>query len=491
MGKKKKLFDILPLEEIKVILGKKDREITNLAIDSRFCESGCLFLAFRGSVVDGHQFINSAIEKGANVIVCENLPDQTFPHVTYVQVANARKAAGFIANKYYGSISDRVIMVGVTGTNGKTTIATLLYNLFSSLGYTCGLISTVENIINGKVVPATHTTPDVIQLHKLLQTMEEAGCTHVFMEVSSHAVDQDRIGGLHFKVAIFSNISQDHLDYHKTMDRYIKAKKTFFDHLNKESYALINIDDKRGRVMVQNTLARIKTYSLRTMADYKGNIIDNNIIGLMMKINGQEAYFKLIGDFNAYNILAVYGTALILGQPIQQVLTILSGIQGPAGRFEQIIDPISQKCGIVDYAHTPDAVENVLLTIKAVKKPASKIFTVVGCGGDRDKTKRPIMARIAVDNSDVLILTSDNPRTEDPEKILDDMQAGISNELAHRCLRITDRKSAIQTAVMMAGNGDVVLVAGKGHETYQEIMGVKTPFDDKKLLSEFLLSSKG
>lgn len=490
MSKQKKLFDILPQGEIRKISGHQDREVSMLTIDSRKCTKDCLFLAFLGSVTDGHTYIKTAIEKGAGTIVCEKWPEEILEDITYVLVDDARKVAGLISDLFFDHVSDKIVLVGVTGTNGKTTVATLLFNLFVSLGHKCGLISTVENRIMDTVIPATHTTPDVIRLHSLLLQMSEAGCSHVFMEVSSHAVHQNRIGGLRFKVALFTNLTQDHLDYHVTMANYIKAKKMFFDHLDKNSFALVNIDDKQGRVMVQNTKASVSTYSLRAMADFKGIILDNSIFGLMMKINGEEAYFKLIGDFNAYNILAAYGTAVLLGKTPGETLTYLSGLSGPAGRFEQIVDAESGKCGIVDYAHTPDALENVLDTIKKVKKPVSKIITVVGCGGDRDKTKRPIMAKIAAELSDTLILTSDNPRTEDPESILDDMSKGISPEMETKTLRIADRKTAIKTAVMMAGHNDIILVAGKGHETYQEIMGVKTPFDDKLFLSEFLLKSR-
>lgn len=490
MSKKKKLFDILPQGEFEEIIGSDNKEVTSITIDSRFCEEGSLFIAFQGVVADGHKFIGSAIKNGAKTIVCERFPEAFEDGITYVKVSDIRVITGKMADRFYDSVSDKLTLIGVTGTNGKTTVATLLFDMFTAMGHQCGLISTVENRIHKKVVPSTHTTPDVISLHKLIHEMVLEGCTHVFMEVSSHAIVQERIGGLRFQAAIFTNISQDHLDYHETMDNYIKAKKQFFDALPKESFALVNIDDKRGKVMVQNTKAKVFTYSLRAMADFKGSILDNSILGLVMKINGEEAYFKLIGDFNAYNLLAVHGTAVLLGYPSGNVLTTLSGLSGPAGRFEQVVDQKTQKCGIVDYAHTPDALENVLATIKKVKKQKSRIITVVGCGGDRDKSKRAIMARIGVEKSDTLILTSDNPRTEDPEAILDDMQSGIPKEMESKMLRISDRKTAIKTAVMLAGNGDIILIAGKGHEKYQEIMGVKTPFDDKKFLTEFLIKNK-
>lgn len=484
------MFDILPQEDIAEVSGTLDREVDSLTIDSRQVREDSVFFAFPGTLTHGHQFIGKAIASGAKTIICERFPEVVAEDVTYIRTENVRKMAGKMADVFFGKVSDHLILTGVTGTNGKTTVATLLYDLFTALGYTCGLISTVENKIGNKVIPSTHTTPDVIQLHGLLAEMKNMGCSHVFMEVSSHAVVQERIGGLRFKAALFTNITQDHLDYHGTMENYIDAKKMFFDHLPKGSYALVNIDDKRGRVMVQNTLADIKTYSLRSMADFKGAIIDNNIMGLLMKINGTEAFFKLIGDFNAYNLLCVYGTAVLLDESPVSVLTALSSLNGPAGRFEQVLDPTTKTCGIVDYAHTPDALDNVLDTIHKVKDKKVNVISVVGCGGDRDKTKRPLMARIAAEKSDTLIITSDNPRTEDPEAILDDMEAGITGNLVSKVLRITDRKTAIKTAVKLAKAGDVVLIAGKGHETYQEIMGVKTPFDDKKFLTEFLIKNR-
>lgn len=490
MESKKKLFDILPQEDIAEVSGSLDREVVSLTIDSREVRENSVFFAFPGTVTDGHQFIGKAIASGAKTIICESFPEVVSPEITYVRTKNVRNIAGKMADAFYGHVSDHLTLTGVTGTNGKTTVATLLYDLFTALGYTCGLISTVENKIGNKVFPSTHTTPDVIKLHSLLADMKNMGCSHVFMEVSSHAVVQERIGGLRFKAALFTNITQDHLDYHGTMENYINAKKLFFDQLLKGSYALVNIDDKRGRVMVQNTAADVKTYSLRTMADFKGAIIDNNIMGLLMKINGTEAFFKLIGDFNAYNLLCVYGTSVLLGESSVSVLTALSSLQGPAGRFEQVLDPVTKTCGIVDYAHTPDALDNVLDTIHKVKDKNVKVLSVVGCGGDRDKTKRPLMAGIAAEKSDTLIITSDNPRSEDPEAILDDMEAGITEQLMSKVLRITDRKTAIKTAVKLARAGDIILVAGKGHETYQEIMGVKTPFDDKKFLTEFLIKDR-
>lgn len=491
MEEKKKLFDILPREEVLEIIGNTERLISSLAIDSRKCTKDGVFFAFPGTVADGRLFIQSAAGNGASVIICEEWPEDGFlPELTYVKVKHIRKVAGKMADAFYHHVSDQVQLVGVTGTNGKTTVATLLYHLFTMAGNKCGLISTVENRIGDRIVPATHTTPDVISLHGLLREMADEGCTHVFMEVSSHAADQERIGGLRFRLAIFTNLTQDHLDYHGTMDHYINAKKKFFDYLPKAAYALVNVDDKRGRVMVQNTKAFVKTYSLRTLADFKGLILDNNILGLVLKINGEEVHVKLIGDFNAYNLLAVYGASVLLGHSPEETLRILSALPGPAGRFEQIVHPETRTCGIVDYAHTPDALDNVLDTIQKVKTPRAKVISVVGCGGDRDKTKRPIMARIAAEKSDTVIFTSDNPRTEDPEAILDDMEKGITPALSRKTLRIADRKEAIKTAVKLAGPGDIILVAGKGHETYQEIMGVKTPFDDKKFLTDYLVGNR-
>lgn len=485
------MFDILPRDQVLEIHGDTDLWIESIHIDSRASGPQSVFIALPGTVTDGRLFIGKAIESGAVAVICQELPDMDkHEGVTFVRVKNARNAAGILADAFYENVSDKIKLCGVTGTNGKTTVVTLLHRLFSELGFTCGLISTVENKIGEQIIPATHTTPDVIQLHRLLYQMHAQGCTHVFMEVSSHAVVQERIGGLRFAVAMFTNMTQDHLDYHETMEKYIEAKKLFFDKLPQNAFALINTDDKRGPVMVQNTLASVKTYSLRNMADFKGMVMDNAITGLVMKINGKEAHCKLIGFFNAYNLLTVYGCAVLLDLQEEKVLTTLSGLNGPAGRFEQVLSPGSQTCGIVDYAHTPDALENVLDTIHKIKNKTSGIITVVGCGGDRDTTKRPLMARIASEKSDILILTSDNPRTEDPEAILDDMEKGIPSHLADKVLRISDRKAAIKTGVMMAKEGDVVLVAGKGHETYQEIMGVKTPFDDKKFLTEFLVKNR-
>ena len=482
--KAKKLFEILPVGFSVALNGRDDVEIKGIEIDSRKVEDGFIYAALRGTLVDGHSFIDAAIKNGAKVILCETC-DEKNPDVTYILVEDVRNYLGELAHNYFDHASESLHLVGVTGTNGKTTVSTLLFQLFTALGYKCGLISTVENRIGDAIIPATHTTPDVVNLHRLLGTMRDESCEYVFMEVSSHAVDQRRIAGLKFEGALFTNISHDHLDYHKTMLNYIKAKKQFFDDLTNDVFALVNIDDHNGSVMLQNTKAKKVTYGLRSMADYKTKILESTVQGLHLKINEKEAFFRLIGEFNAYNLSLVYGAAVELGQDPDQVLAILSGLRGADGRFEQIVDGKTGKCGIVDYAHTPDALENVLETIQKVKKSSINVITVVGCGGDRDKTKRPVMAKVACKWSDKVVLTSDNPRSEDPEAILDDMVAGLDDQDIKKMIRITDRMTAIKTAVMMSSNGDIILVAGKGHENYQEIKGEKFPFDDKKILKEF------
>lgn len=455
-----------------------------MQIDSRAVQSGALFIAVKGVAADGHRFIDGAIEGGAVAVVCEAMPQTLQPQVTYVQVRNSAEAAGQMAHTFYGAPSGKMKLVGVTGTNGKTTIATLLYKLFTGLGYTCGLVSTVENIIAGNVIPSTHTTPDAVKLNALLAQMVAAGCTHVFMEVSSHAVHQYRIAGLHFAGALFSNITHDHLDYHKTFDEYIKAKKGFFDGLRADAFAITNLDDKRGLVMLQNTAARKLTYSLRTVADFKGKILENGLAGLVMTVNEQEVHFRLIGEFNAYNILAVYGAAISLDEDKLEVLQVLSNLTGAEGRFDYMISPKEGVIGIVDYAHTPDALLNVLATINKLRSGEEQVITVVGCGGDRDKTKRPVMGEVATEHSNRVIFTSDNPRSEDPSQILADMETGLNTAARRKTLSIADRKQAIKTAVTMAGPKDILLIAGKGHEKYQEINGVKTHFDDKEVLWE-------
>ena len=480
----KNLSDILYKVRITAVNGATDIAVADVQLDSRKVASGSLFVAVKGHAVDGHQYIAKAIEQGAVAIVCETVPEAPNENITYVQTADSAEAAGQIAHNFFESPSDRFKLVGVTGTNGKTTIATLLYKLFTSLGYTCGLVSTVENVIAGNVIPSTHTTPDAVSLNGLLSGMKDAGCTHVFMEVSSHAVHQKRIAGLQFAGALFSNITHDHLDYHKTFDEYIKAKKAFFDGLTASAFAITNADDKRGAVMLQNTAAKKLSYSLRTVADFKGKILENSLTGLLMTINDVEVHFRLIGEFNAYNLLAVYGAAVSLGEDKAEVLQVLSNLTGAEGRFDYTISKNEKVIGIVDYAHTPDALLNVLATIKKLRTGDERVITVVGCGGDRDKTKRPVMGEVACEHSDKVIFTSDNPRTEDPMEILADIEKGLGTAAKRKAVSIADRKQAIKTALQMAQPEDIVLIAGKGHEKYQEINGVKHHFDDKEVLEE-------
>jgi UDP-N-acetylmuramoyl-L-alanyl-D-glutamate--2,6-diaminopimelate ligase len=480
----KKLSDILYKVHTTALAGNTNIDINDVQIDSRKVQKGSLFVAVKGVAVDGHQFIAKAIEQGAIAIVCEEMPSTQKDGVTYVQTNNSAEAAGLTAHNFYDQPTTKLKLVGVTGTNGKTTIATLLYKLFTCLGYKCGLLSTVENQIAGKVIPSTHTTPDAISLNALLKQMADEGCEYAFMEVSSHAIHQHRIAGLEFAGALFSNITHDHLDYHKTFDEYIKAKKAFFDGLSSSAFAITNIDDKRGSVMLQNTAAKKSTYSLRTVADFKGKILENILTGLVMSINDKEVHFRLIGEFNAYNLLAVYGAAICLGEDRAHVLQCLSNTTGAEGRFDYLISPKERVIGIVDYAHTPDALVNVLGTIKKLKQGHEQVITVVGCGGDRDRTKRPIMGEVACEHSDKVIFTSDNPRSEDPQQILNEMETGLSSAAKRKYVSIVDRKQAIKTAVNMAGAEDIVLIAGKGHEKYQEIKGVKHHFDDKEVLKE-------
>ncbi|WP_346236823.1 UDP-N-acetylmuramoyl-L-alanyl-D-glutamate--2,6-diaminopimelate ligase [Niabella insulamsoli] len=478
------LQDILYKVSLLSVSGNTDVEVSGIAIDSRKVEQGSVFVALKGSAADGHQFIDNAIEKGAAVVVCESVPAVKSADVVYVQVEDSAAAAGVIAHNFYNTPSSKLKLVGVTGTNGKTTVATLLFQLFTGLGYKCGLISTVENKIGGKVVPATHTTPDAVQLNQLLETMVAQGCSHVFMEVSSHAIDQQRIAGLEFEAAIFTNISHDHLDYHKTFDEYIRVKKKFFDQLPKTAFAITNIDDKRGMVMVQNTKASVKTYSLKTMSDFKGKILDNGILGLQMLVDDQEVHFRLIGEFNAHNLLAAYSAAVCLGESRQEVLQVLSQLNGAEGRFEYLISATDKVMAIVDYAHTPDALLNVLATIKKLRKGFEQVITVAGCGGNRDNTKRPVMAAVACEHSDRVVLTSDNPRFEDAGAIIKEMEAGVPAGAKRKCISIVDRREAIKTAISLANKEDIVLVAGKGHEKYQEINGMKHHFDDKQVVTE-------
>ncbi len=470
------------------VVGNPAIPITALILDSRKAREGTLFVAVRGTQVDGHSFIEKAIDLGARAILCEDLPALTHPHVTYVQVLDSARAMGMMASAFYGHPSRQMQLVGVTGTNGKTSVATLLFRMFRALGYRCGLLSTVQNQIEDEVIPATHTTPDSVTLNGLLADMHRQKCTHVFMEVSSHAVAQQRIAGLVFCGGIFTNITHDHLDFHKTFDNYIKAKKGFFDQLPRHAFALINIDDRRGAVMVQNTDARVETYSLQTVATFKGKLHSETLFGMHMDLNGHEVWFRLIGRFNAYNLLAVYGAAVLLGEAPEEALSVLSELKSPPGRFEQI--PSGRDViGIVDYAHTPDALQNVLETIthlrlanEQVQLP--RIITLVGCGGNRDAEKRPKMAAIACKFSDWVILTSDNPRFEDPLVILDQMLKGVPPVDHKKVTVIPDRREAIYAACDGALAGDIVLVAGKGHEPYQEIEGVKYDFDDREILRE-------
>jgi UDP-N-acetylmuramoyl-L-alanyl-D-glutamate--2,6-diaminopimelate ligase len=478
------LQDILYKVHLLEVVGATDIAVSSIAIDSRKVIKGTAFVAIKGVAQDGHDYISKAIELGAKVIVCENMPALQADGVTYIKVANTQEAVAYMAHQFYDAPSTKIKLVGVTGTNGKTTIATLLFKLFSELGYTCGLVSTVQNQIGDQIIPATHTTPDAVSLNELLNTMVDAGCTHVFMECSSHAVHQHRITGLQFTGALFSNITHDHLDYHKTFEAYIAAKKGFFDALPASAFAITNSDDKRGEVMLQNTKAKKLSYGLKSSADYKGKILENALTGLVMLVNDIEVHFRLIGEFNAYNLLAVYGAAVNLGIESNTALTTLSMLAGAEGRFDYIISN-KQVIGIIDYAHTPDALENVLATIKKLRKGYESVITVVGCGGDRDKTKRPIMAQTACDLSDKVILTSDNPRTEDPAAIIADMEAGLNTAAKRKYIAILDRKEAIKAAVEFAKPEDIVLVAGKGHEKYQDINGVKHPFDDKAILLAF------
>jgi UDP-N-acetylmuramoyl-L-alanyl-D-glutamate--2,6-diaminopimelate ligase len=475
--------DIIYKSGIINVTGSTDISITEICFDSRKASEGCLFIAVKGTSSDGHDYIDRVIGKGAVVIVCEVLPVDRHPDITYIQVQNSASALGQIASNYFDNPSEKLKLVGVTGTNGKTTTVTLLFNLFRALGYKAGLLSTVKNQINGKVIAATHTTPDPLQLNSLLSTMVKQGCEYAFMEVSSHAVVQKRIDGLTFAGGIFTNITHDHLDYHHTFDNYLKAKKEFFDHLPSAAFALSNVDDKNGNVMLQNTKARKFTYALRSMADYKGRLIENDLNGLLMNFDGNEVVCRLVGSFNAYNLTAVYAAALLLGQKKEDVLASISILNAVEGRFDYVTSS-NNITGIVDYAHTPDALQNVLATIHDVSTGHGRIITIIGCGGDRDAAKRPIMAKIAVEMSDKVILTSDNPRSEDPVEIIRQMESGIELGEKRKAMSIADRKEAIKTAVSFAQPGDVILVAGKGHEKYQEVKGVRTPFDDKEVLVE-------
>ncbi len=468
------------------ITGKSDVSVAIIEFDSRNVTQGSLFIAVKGYKTDGHNYIDSAIKSGATAIICETLPEDPDKKICWIKTSDSEKALGLAATNFYGNPTEALKLVGVTGTNGKTTIATLLYRVFIKLGYKCGLFSTVCNYINGRELPATHTTPDPVQLNLLLAEMVKEGCDYVFMEVSSHSVDQQRIAGLKFYGGIFTNLTHDHLDYHKTFDNYLAAKKKFFDFLPSASFALVNTDDRNGMVMLQNCKARPYTFSVRGMADFRCSIIEQGFEGMQLRVQGEEVWTRFVGDFNASNLLSVYAAAELLGASKKEILTILSDLYPVSGRLELVKSP-GGITGIVDYAHTPDALLNVIDTLNKIREGGVQLITVVGAGGDRDKTKRPKMAAISAEGSSKVILTSDNPRTEDPEKILDDMEAGITPDLKRKTLRITDRKEAIRTAVMLANSGDVILIAGKGHETYQEILGVKHHFDDREELRNALL----
>ena len=482
------LQDILNDISITKIIGTTDLSINHLVFDSRKVKAADVFVAVRGHALDGHQFIDKAIRNGASVIVLEQLPATIAEKTTYLLVDNSAEALGQMAAAFYDHPSQQLKLVGITGTNGKTTTATLLFDLFTSMGYKVGLLSTVANRIAEKTIPSTHTTPDAVGLNALLSQMVEAGCDYAFMEVSSHAIHQKRIAGITFAGGVFTNLTHDHLDYHGTFRDYIYAKKQFFDDLPKAAFALTNIDDKQGEVMVQNTKAKIAKYSLHRLTDYKARIIDNSLTGLHLELNEVEFFSRLIGGFNAYNLLAVYATADLLEMDEMEILTKMSDLQSAEGRFEYLIHPTTLVYAIVDYAHTPDALEKVLSTLKKLRRSKEQILTVVGCGGDRDKRKRPIMAKVAVQYSDQVILTSDNPRSEDPDTIIQEMEEGIPSEDKNKVLSITNRAQAIRTACKLARPGDFVLVAGKGHEKYQEIKGVKHPFDDQQIIKEIFAS---
>ncbi len=479
------LRDILYSVRITSTSGDMNVEVRGIAFDSRKVKAGFLFVASKGTQSDGHAFIDKAIADGAVAVICEVLPEAINESVTYVTVKNSAHSLGIVCSNFYGNPSKKIKLVGVTGTNGKTTVATLLYKLFGSLGHRCGLLSTVENRIIDRVISATHTTPDPIQINELLVEMLNAGCSHAFMEVSSHAVDQGRIEGLYFAGAVFTNITHDHLDYHRTFESYIRAKKGLFDGLPTDAFALVNIDDKRGMVMLQNCKARKHTYSLQKLASFKGKIITNSIEGLEVDIDNRTVWFKLIGDFNAYNLLAVYGAAVLLEKEPEEILLKLSSMSGAVGRFE-LVQPGSKFTAIVDYAHTPDALKNVLETIQHFRSGQEQVISIVGCGGNRDKTKRPLMAAIACKYSDKVIFTSDNPRDEDPMEIIREMQRGVGPTEAKKTLVMLDREEAIKTACMLAKEKDIILIAGKGHETYQEVKGVKNPFDDREVVARML-----
>jgi UDP-N-acetylmuramoyl-L-alanyl-D-glutamate--2,6-diaminopimelate ligase len=480
----KSLRDILTGIPFTLIKGDLDMAINGLSLDSRKISRGMVFLAAKGSQQDGYEYISSAIERGAVAIICERTPDQRHPETGYLLIPELRSKAGMLASNFFDHPSHKLKLVGVTGTNGKTSVVTLLHQFMSKIGVKAGLLSTIHNKIGAKIIPAELTTPDAISLQEFLADMVEEGCAYAFMEVSSHAIHQHRIAGCHFSMGIFTNMSHDHLDYHKTFKEYIRVKKLFFDQLPESSFALINLDDARGKVMIQNTVAQVGSYALYTAADFKGKIMDNDSSGLHIQMNQIDLHAQLIAEFNAYNLLAVYGAVMLFGYESMQALQVISDLSPPPGRFEALQRDDSHVIAIVDYAHTPDALMHVLKTIHQIKRRNASVITVVGCGGDRDKLKRPKMAKIAVDYSDRVILTSDNPRTEDPLKILSEMETGIPEADKQKVITIANRKEAIKTASLLAKNHDMILVAGKGHETYQDIGGKKLPFDDKKVIND-------
>lgn len=480
-----KLKDILYKVTIEAVHGSTDLAIDKIEFDSRKVSNNDVFVAIKGTLSDGHQFIDKAISLGATVVVCEDLPATLLENITYVKVQNSNQALSYLAANFYNNPSQKLKLVGITGTNGKTTIASLLYQMFKKAGYKVGLLSTVKIMVDDVEYKATHTTPDSLTINQYLDEMVEVGCEFCFMEVSSHGIHQKRTESLYFEGGVFTNLSHDHLDYHDTFAEYRDVKKSFFDSLSKSAFAITNVDDKNGAVMLQNTVAKKRTYALKTYADFKAQILENQLSGLVLKINTEEVWTKLIGSFNAYNLLAIYGVALELGMESHEALRLLSELESVSGRFQFIISK-SKITAIVDYAHTPDALENVLKTIEDIRTKNEQLLTIVGCGGDRDKTKRPIMANIAASLSDKAIFTADNPRTENPQTIIEEMEAGVAGQNFKKTLSILDRKQAIKTACQMANPGDIILIAGKGHETYQEINGVRHDFDDMQIVQELL-----
>jgi UDP-N-acetylmuramoyl-L-alanyl-D-glutamate--2,6-diaminopimelate ligase len=479
------LKDILYKTNITKVKGLTDIEINSIAFDSREVKPGCVFVAVKGINVDGHNFIDNSIQKGAVAVVCEKFPQNLKDGITYIKVKNSGFALGVISSNFFDNPSSKLMLVGVTGTNGKTTIATLLHQLFILLGYKTGLLSTIQNKINEQDIPATHTTPDALKINEIISEMVDSGCSYCFMEVSSHAIDQNRVAGLDFAGAIFTNITHDHLDYHKTFKNYLKIKKRFFDLLPSDAFALSNIDDKNGKIILQNTKAKTKTYSLKHKSDFKCKIIENQIEGLQLNIDGEDVWFRLIGNFNAYNLLAVYATAILLGEEKSKVLTALSSLKTVEGRFEYIKTQ-NNIIAIIDYAHTPDALKNILDAISVIRTKNEQLITVIGAGGDRDKKKRNLIGKVAAEKSDKVIFTSDNPRSEDPEQIIKEIKNGVDPVNYKKVISITNRKEAIKTACVLARAGDIILVAGKGHEKYQEIKGIKYPFNDKEILKKYL-----